>query len=345
MEIRNRQWILKRRPKGLLRRDDLLLRRGAEQERPLADGEIRIRNLAFHHAPTMRNWMSGDESGLHRTIALGSPVTALAAGRVVESRASAYPVGARVTAMSKWSEYDIVDVRGWAPTPISPGTTAIEAMGILGINSLTAYFGLLRIGEPRSGETLVVSGAAGATGSVAAQIGRLQGCRVIGIAGGENKCNWLRNACGVDATIDYKSEDVGSALDRLCPEGIDIFYDNIGGAILQAGVDHMARHGRIVLCGQISGYNEEGPVAAFTDMMRLIYGSIRMQGFLFTDYAPEIPAAMEQLVGWIRSGAIVTRQDVREGFENLPSSFNALFDGTNEGVLVAMIDQDATSVD
>ncbi|GAB3104044.1 NADP-dependent oxidoreductase [Pseudomaricurvus hydrocarbonicus] len=321
--------------------NNLELVNGNHDVRPLKSGEIRIRNLLFQCAPTMRNWMSEPSNSLYRTIDLGTPVQALAACRVVESRNSRYPVGSRIIISSCWSEYDIIDVSELSPKFIPEGISAIESVGKLGINSLTAYFGITRIGQPRPGETLVVSGAAGSTGSVAAQIGRLKGCRVIGIAGGKNKCDWLMNECGLDGAIDYHTEDVNSALKDHCPNGIDIFYDNVGGQILQAAVDNMAKFGRIILCGQIAAYNQDGPAPAFSNMMRLIYGSIHMQGFLYSDYLDDIPKALNDLTSWMQSGDIITRLDVRSGFENLPSIFNALFDGSNQGSLLAVIDDDA----
>ena len=341
MTSNNRQWLLRNRPRGQLSLEDLELTTGDQHIRPLQDGQIRVRNLLFHCAPTMRNWMAEPGNNFIRTIALGTPVLALAASRVVESNHPRYPVGSRIVSLGCWSEYDIIDVVRFAPQPIPGGMTAIESVGMFGLNSLTAYFGLMRVGQPRSGETLVVSGAAGSTGSVAAQIGRIKGCRVIGIAGGKRKCAWLKEECGLDATIDYHSLDVNTALRTHCPDGIDIFYDNVGGTILQAGVDNMAKFGRIVLCGQIAEYNEDGPTAALSNMMRLIYGSVRVQGFLYSDYLHEIPEALDDLIPWVRSGKILTRQDVRPGFENLPTIFNALFDGSNEGTLLGVIHDDA----
>src|SRR3546814_98819 len=238
--------------------------------------------------------------------------------------------------LSCWSEYDIIDTAS-TPQIIADGISAVEALGPFGLNSLTAYFGLVRVCRPCPGDVLVVSGAAGSTGSVAAQIGRIQGCRVIGIAGGAEKCTWLRDQCRIDDVIDYRSQDVGSALRTLCPAGVDIFFDNVGGDMLQAAVDNMAKFGRIVLFGQIAGYNDQDVIPAFTNMMRVIYGSVRLQGFLFGDYKSAVPEALADIIPWVRSGAIVARQDIRVGFENLPLHFNALFDGTNRGTLLGQI--------
>lgn len=337
----NRQWLLRARPEGLLKRSDLELGEQPWDTPELEDGQVRVRNLLFHCAPTMRNWMQAPDAGPYPSIPLGAPVRAVAAGRVVESRHPLHPVGSRLTAMSSWQDYAVIDVGATMAQPIPEGTSAVEALGVLGVNSLTAYFGLLRIGQPQPGETLVVSGAAGSTGSVAAQIGRLKGCRVIGIAGGEEKCDWLLQSCRVDAAVNYQTEDVAERLGVLCPEGIDIFYDNVGGAVLETAVRNMARFGRIVLCGQISTYNTGPSARGLSDTMRIVYGSLRVQGFLFTDFKSEFPEAMQDLTSWVRSAAIVTRQDVRRGFDDLPEILNTLFDGSNQGTLLAEIDPDA----
>ncbi|NIJ37443.1 hypothetical protein FHR22_002127 [Sphingopyxis panaciterrae] len=341
--MENRQWLLRRRPVRMLRDGDLELAPGDQHERALQAGEIRVRNLLFLYAPTMRNWMSARDASLHMIIPLGAPIQAMSASRIVESRHPAFPVGSRIVSTSKWSEFDIIDAAS-APRLIDEGVTAIEALGAFGLNAMTGYFGLMRVGRPSPGETLVVSGAAGSTGSVAAQIGRIAGCRVIGIAGGAEKCSWLRNECRIEEVIDYRSDDVSSALKSLCPTGIDIFFDNVGGTMLQAAVDNMAKFGRIILCGQIAGYNsEDDDLPAFRNIMRVIYGSIRIQGFLFGDYRDEVPEAIADLIAWRQSGEIVTREDIRTGFETLPLHFNALFEGTNRGTLLGLVDEDAYS--
>jgi NADPH-dependent curcumin reductase CurA len=211
-------------------------------------------------------------------------------------------------------------------------------MGAYGLNARTAYFGLFKVGRPKPGEALVVSGAAGSTGSVAAQIGKIMGCRVIGIAGGPDKCHWLTQVCGLDAAIDYRQGRVQERLAELCPDGIDIFYDNVGGDILQAAVENMARFGRIVLCGQIANYTKGGPAPGPSNMMRIIYGGITMQGFLQSHYADEAAAAIAQLRQWVAAGKIAHREDVRTGFMNIPEIFATLFAGRNQGTLLAVPD-------
>lgn len=333
----NRQWILTHRPRGMVQREDFERREAAVPSRPLEPGEVLIRYRVFLCAPTMRNWMDAQSNSFYRTIDLGQPVMAPAAGEVVASADARFPAGAHVTALGTWQDYEIIDCEARGVAPIAEGLSFVEAMGKFGLNTLTGYFGMLRVGRPQPGETVVVSGAAGSTGSTAAQIAKLKGCRVIGIAGGEEKCRWLVQACGIDAAIDYKIESVRERLAELCPGGIDIFYDNVGGEILQAAVDNMARHGRIVLCGQIATYNDDEPAEGPRNMMRIIYGSIRIQGFLLNDYGNEFDSALKDLRAWSEAGKLIHREDVRRGFDTLPETFAALFTGQNKGTLLVEI--------
>ncbi len=204
-------------------------------------------------------------------------------------------------------------------------------LGVLGITGLTAYFGLLAIGEPKAGQTCVVSGAAGATGSIAGQIAKIKGCRVIGIAGGAEKCAWLTNDAHFDAAIDYKSEDVAARLRELCPDGIHIFFDNVGGEILDAVLAQLAQHARIVLCGAISRYNDEELQPGLKNYFNLIMQCARMEGFLLSDYFPRFGEAVADLLGWLAAGEIVHQEDIQEGFENAPRTFLRLFEGKNLG--------------
>lgn len=333
----NRQWLLRRRPTGAATRDDFDYRETAVPGQALGEGQILLRNEIFLCAPTMRNWMDPPGNSLYPSIPLGEPVLAPSAGTVIASAHPDFVPGERVTTLSSWQDYEVIDGAARAIRTIPDRLSTIDAMGRFGLNPLTGYLGMLRVGQPVAGETVVVSGAAGSTGSTAVQVARIVGCRVIGIAGGRDKCDWLVNECAIDAAIDYKSEDVEQRLAELCPDGINIFYDNVGGDILQAAVENMARHGRIVLCGQIASYNEgrtpEGP----RNMMRLIYGSVRMQGFLMGDYAAEVPAALVELESWTKAGLIEYREDVRGGFDRIPETFGALFDGSNRGTLLASI--------
>jgi len=333
----NRQWRLARRPVGAAAVTDFARVDSPADEAPPAPGEIEVRTSLFLCAPTMRNWMDPPGANLYPSVPLGAPMLALAGGCVLRSAHPDWPVGALLSFFGSWQDIVRLQPEQAGAQRVPEGMSLVEALGQFGLNPLTAYFGLLRVGQPRAGETLVVSGAAGSVGSVAAQIGKLQGCRVIGIAGGVEKCRWLMESCGIDAAIDYKAGPLPAALDAACPEGIDIFFDNVGGATLDAAVDRMRKFGRIVLCGQIAGY-DGAPMAGPRNMMRLIYGSIRMQGFLMSDHAAEVPAAIADLQAWTAAGKLACRHDIRHGFDALPASFLSLFDGSNSGTLLVATD-------
>lgn len=339
MTATNRQWILVSRPQGMVKPDNLEYREVPAPTGELMPGEIVLRNLVFLCAPTIRNWMNAQGNNYYPSIPLGAPVMGPTAAQVIKSANPEFPVGRCVFNLTGWQDYAIINPSlPFVPAVVYPeGVSPVDTVGVYGINSLTAYFGLLKVGEPKPGETLVVSAAAGSTGSVAAQIGKIKGCRVIGIAGGRQKCDWLRDVCRLDATVDYKSEPVSARLRELCPNGIDIYFDNVGADILQAAIDNIAIHGRIVLCGQISGYNGDEKVPGPSDMMRLIYGRVKMQGFLGSDYPDERSAAIAELMRWVRQGKLAHREDIREGFENLPKVYGDLFTGANNGTLLVKV--------
>lgn len=341
----NRQWILSRRPHGRIKREDFEYREVPVPESDLRPGEILIRNMIFLCAPTMRNWMDDQSNSLYYSNPLGEPMRSLSGGRVVKSADPRFPVGSRVFAVSSWQDYQILNADESAVKLLPKGLNFVESLGTYGINPLTAYFGILDVARPQKGDTLVVTGAAGSVGSMAAQIGKIKGCRVIGIAGGPDKCQWLLRDCGLDAVIDYKSENVAERLAALCPDGINIFFDNVGGDMLQAGVENIAKFGRIVLCGQIAAYNDGRPVQGPKNMMRLIYGSVTMQGFLVGDYADRHDEAIEVMRGWVKSGKLKHREDVRPGFDKILETFDSLFSGENTGTLLAAIDDGIMAVD
>lgn len=337
----NRQWLLVRRPTGLCVADDFQYRE--EQIRPpaLRDGEILIRNVAFLCAPTIRNWMDEPSGNYMPSIGLGEPVRGPCAARVIASANADFPVGSRVCTISGWQDLYVVSPTSVLVRSIPDGFSFIEALGPVGMNALTAYFGLTEIGKPKAGDTLLVSGAAGSVGANVAQIGKIFGCRVIGFAGGKAKCDWLVEHGWVDHCVDYTNGDVGESVRALCPEGVDIYFDNVGGSTLQTAIDNMARYGRIVLCGQISSYNDDAADNRIGNLMRLVYGSIRLEGFLASNYIAHFPRAMSELAEWIRQGRLLHREDVRLGMEALPRSLNALFDGSNKGTLIVQVADEA----
>lgn len=332
----NRQWLLVRRPDAAVTLDCFELRVAPDRFGEGASGQVLVQWELLLCAPTIRNWISGQADSYHPVCALGEPVLAPGLGRVIASRHPDYPQGTRLFGGASWQDQQWVDpAAGYRVVP--PEVTSVDAMGVLGINAITAWCGLLRIGQPRAGEVLLVSGAAGSVGSVVAQIGRIKGCEVVGIASGE-KLAWLRDACGIAKLIDYRREDVAGWLDALCPGGIDIYFDNVGGEILLAAAARMRPHGRIVLCGQIAAYNALGPVTAPPiDMMRLIYGGIRVEGFVARLYPEVFPQALADLAAWNAQGLIAHREDIRPGFAHLPEALLLLFSGANNGTLLARI--------
>lgn len=337
----NRQWLLAKHPQGALTRDCFAFHtapdRGGMGGEGGRDGKVLMRWELLLCAPTIRNWISGNTDSYHPVTAIGDPVLAPGVGHVIESRHPGFPVGTRLFGAASWQDQQWVNPeQGYRVIPQAIST--VDAMGALGINAITAWCGLIQIGQPRDGEVLLVSGAAGSVGSVVAQIGRIIGCKVVGIAGGAEKLRWLREDCGIEHLIDYKAEAVAERLDVLCPEGIDIYFDNVGGAILEAAAARMRQRGRIVLCGQISAYDSGGPIAPPPfDMMRLIYGGIRIEGFIVRHHLDTVPQALADLAAWHAQGRIAHREDIHPGFDNLPQTLALLFKGENNGTLLARI--------
>ncbi len=325
----NRRWLLAARPSGMI--DDRTFRATEEAvPEPGADGEILVRNLVFSLDPTQRGWISRDT--YLPAVKLGEVMRSAAAGRVVKSRSAAYAEGDLVLGMFGWQDYAVVKVDGPVPPmKIPPGVPIELAMGALGLTGITAYFGLMEIGKPKAGETVVVSGAAGATGSVVGQIARIKGCRAIGIAGGKDKCDWLVNEARFAAAIDYKNEDVAARLRELCPKGIDVYFDNVGGDILDAALATIAMRGRVVLCGAIAPYNDTELRPGPKNYLNLLTRRGRMEGFIVLDYMPRAMEAVMPLLGWIQSGQLKDRVDVMQGFENAPKALKRLFTGENAG--------------
>jgi NADPH-dependent curcumin reductase CurA len=331
MNIVNRQWLLKERPRGAVEQQHFERAESPLPEPDLAAGQVLVKTLMLGFDPAMRGWLDDAPSYLP-PVAIGEPMRASGVGQVITSQNPSLPVGTLVQGLLNWQDFSIADpASAIPPTALPTGTPPNLALSVFGGTSLTAYFGLLDVGQPQPGDTVLVSGAAGATGSVVAQIARLMGCRVIGIAGGQEKCQWLRNECKLDAVIDYKQEALPQRIAQLCPNGVNVFFDNVGGNTLEAGIGQMADFGRIVLCGAISGYNEAAPAPGPNNLMLLITRRIRMQGFIMIDYIDRVAEAIDALTGWVMNGEIVWREDIQEGFENIPATLQRLFDGRNVG--------------
>jgi NADPH-dependent curcumin reductase CurA len=327
----NRQWLLRERPTGMVDPEHF---EQVETDLPTADlgaGEVLMKTVCLGFDPAMRGWLI-DEPSYLPPVGIGEVMRASSVSEVIESENPQLPVGTLVQGMCGWQEYSVGSAGDMIPPrPLHEGVSAEMALSVLGGTTFTAYFGLLDICDPQAGETVLVSGAAGATGSMVVQIAKLKGCRVIGIAGGEEKCGWLRDSCGADEVIDYKNEDVGQRLAQLCPLGINVFFDNVGGSILEAGIEQMADFGRIALCGGIAGYNDEEPAAGPDNLMILVQRRVRMQGFIVIDYMDRFDTAAREIGEWVMAGKLAWRVDTQHGFENIPATLQRLFTGENRG--------------
>ncbi len=328
MGTQNRCWLLERRPRGMASAEDFRL--ASEPMPEPGDGEILVRTELLSCDPTQRGWMAGET--YMPAVGLGEVMRGIAGGEVVVSRHPRFTVGQRVQGMLGWQEYATARVdEGGFLQPIPDGVSLETGMSVLGLTGLTAYFGLLDVGRAKAGETVLVSGAAGATGSVVGQIAKAIGCRVVGVAGGPEKCRYLSETLGFDAAIDYKSENLVSRLRVTCPNGIDVFFDNVGGVVLDAALLFLATRARVVICGAISGYNADTPIAGPRNYLRLLLRRARMEGFLFFDYLPRFDEASSALAAWLRAGKIRDRVDIVDGFENAPAALIRLFNGENRG--------------
>jgi NADPH-dependent curcumin reductase CurA len=256
----------------------------------------------------------------------------LAASRVLASRIPAFQPGDTVYGYSGWEDYSVVDGKGyWDTTKVPPGVPPNLAAGTLGITGIVAYFGVTEIAKPRPGETIVVSAAMGGVGLVASQVAKILGLHVIGIAGGKEKCDWLREEAHLDGAIDHRNEDVADRLDALCPEGIDIFFDNVGGPVLDLALERLRPHGRIVLCGITAHYDHTTGLPGPKNYSQLIMVNGRMEGLLGRDYFDRFPEAIEALRAWIDAGKLKSKEDVVVGLENAPSALARLYSGANVG--------------
>lgn len=301
----------------------------------LDDGEVMIRTLYISVDPYLRGRMREGRSYVP-PFAIGEVITSGVVGEVVESRAAGFAAGDTVTGMLGWRLYNIAkagELRKVDPN-IAPVTTAL---GVLGMPGLTAYFGLLDIGQPKEGETVVVSGAAGAVGLTVSQLAKIKGCRVVGIAGSDDKNKYLRDELGVDAVINYKTENVALALKEACPERIDVYFDNVGGEISDAAILLLNQGARIVLCGQISLYNLDKPDVGPRPQPYLLVNSALMKGFIITGYAARFTEGITQLAQWLAAGKLKYAETIVEGFENTPQAFIGLFAGDNLGKQIVKV--------
>ena len=332
MATMNGQWRLRSRPDGMVKETDFEF-----VEEPIgtpADGQVLVKNLYLAFEPAMRGWLN-DVKSYVPPVGIGEVMRASTVGQVLESKHADYQAGDIVSGMLGWQQYAVADgepgIMGRL-TKVPEGIPPQLVLSALGGTGLTAYFGMIDVGEIAEGDTVLVSGAAGATGSVAAQIARIKGAaKVVGIAGGSTKCQWLIDDAGCDAAIDYKSEDVGRRLRQEFPKGVDLFFDNVGGDILDAALLNMAQNGRIVICGGISQYNEKELPPGPRNYMQIVIRRLTVKGFILIDYFHKSQQAMQDLGAWVADGRLNHAEDIQHGIENTPKTFLRLFSGANLG--------------
>ena len=328
----SRRWVLKHRPQGEIKTTDLEL--VEEPIRDLAEGEVLVRNVYLSLDPTNRIWMSDREQYMP-PVQIGETMRGGGIGVVERSRSDRFQQGQVVNpGLAGWATHTIVPEGMLNPVPQIPGVPLTAYMSVLGATGVTAWCGMMLIGEPKAGETVVVSAAAGAVGSIAVQLAKYAGARVIGIAGGKAKCDWLLNDCGLDGVIDYKSQDVAAELDRLAPNGVDVNFENVGGEIMEAVYQRMNNYGRMPLCGLISTYNTDGPVPGPKDFSWILMRRLLVKGFIVTDYLPRWGEAVAALAPLVASGQLKWKAHVVQGLENAPEAVNLLFSGAHDGKLL-----------
>ncbi|MFT4520707.1 MAG: NADPH-dependent curcumin reductase CurA [Halioglobus sp.] len=330
----NRQYYLASRPMGAPN-DSNVPARDVPVPEPGED-EVIIQNLYISLDPAIRGWM-GDDPNYIEPIALGDAVRSSVIGRVVQSNSPDFEVGEVAMTMGAWESYTTAPAIGLNKLDESMGIPLSHFLGVLGPTGLTAYFGLLDVGKPKAGETVLVSAAAGAVGSVVGQIAKNLGCRVVGMAGSEDKCSWLKDELGFDEVINYKTcSDYGDAIRKACPEGVDVYFDNVGGEILDATLLCLNKYARVAVCGWISTYNvadAPGP----KNLWQLVAESVTVQGFTVIDYMDRFPEGIAQLVEWVMAGDIKFREEIVDGLDEVLPAFLKLFDGSNQGKLIVRL--------
>ena len=334
-ELVNRRWTLANRPVGYPEENDFEIVE-AEVDDP-RHGEILVRTLYLSLDPYMRGRLR-DRRSYATPVGIGDVIVGEGVGRVIASQSDDVAVGDIVACQIGWQEYAVVPAH--MVRKIDPSVAPIStALGVVGMPGLTAYHGLLAVGQPRAGETLLVSAASGAVGAVVGQIGKMNGCHVIGTVGSDQKAEYCTDELGFDGCINYKTEDVSARIAELAPDGIDIYFDNVGGHVTDAAIENLALRGRVIVCGQISQYNLEEPEMAPRNLWNLITKQARIEGFLVFNFEKDHDVARARLASWVRDGSLKYREDIVEGFEEAPRAFIGLMNGANFGkLLVKMSD-------
>jgi hypothetical protein len=335
MTERNRRLVLAHRPTAMIDSSTVRLEDEPVPEPGPGQALVRVRYLSID--PTIRTWMN-DAAGYVPPIAIGAVIRSAGIAEVVASHNDRYREGDLVFGMTGWQDYTIAGKEATDMQVLPSGTDAPSALNVFGITGLTAYFGLLDVGRVTAGDTVVVSGAAGATGSMVGQIARIMGAaKVIGIAGSDAKCDWVVDELAFDAAVNYRTGDVKARLEELCPNGIDLYFDNVGGELLDICLGQLALQGRVVLCGAISTYNNKERATGPANYRNLITRRGRMEGFIILDYADRYPEAQLQLATWIAEGKISHREHLVHGLEQAPDALNLLFTGGNTGKVIVQL--------
>ncbi|HZE68753.1 MAG TPA: NADP-dependent oxidoreductase [Pyrinomonadaceae bacterium] len=330
--MQNKEIRLARRPTGMPTYDDFAF---VETEVPEPrEGEVLVRTLYISVDPYLRSRMRARRSYVP-PFEVNEVISSGGIGEIVESRSPAFKPGDIVTGMLGWRLYNVTKAAGL--TKVDPRIPVTAALGVLGMPGLTAYFGLLDIGQPKAGETVLVSGAAGAVGVAVCQIAKIKGCRVVGIAGGEEKNRYICDKLGVDAAIDYKAGDISVALREACPNGIDVYFDNVGGEVSDAALPLIRQGARIIICGQISIYNVDAPDIGLRPQPYLLVNRAMMKGFIITDYMARFADGVRELSQWFAEGKLKNVETIVEGFENTPKAFIGLFTGENLGKQIVKV--------
>ena len=331
--LQNRVVRLVARPVGEANRSDFSYT--DEPVPALEDGQILIRVLFLSLDPAMRGWMNEGKSYIP-PVGLGEVMRGGGVGEVIASNNPKFAVGDKVSGMINVQTHCVTDGRGF--TKIDPALAPLTTyLNVLGMPGMTAYFGLLEAGQPKAGETVVVSGATGAVGATVGQVAKIKGCRVVGIAGGREKCDYAVNELGYDACVDYKNQDVRKGLKESCPDGIDVYFDNVGGDILDIVLTKINLRARIVICGAISQYNNTTPVKGPSNYLSLLVNRARMEGIVVFDYAPRFKEGAIQMGQWLKEGKLVSKEHVEEGIDRFPEILAKLFKGENFGKLVLKV--------
>lgn len=329
----NKQIILKKRPTGFPDPDTWEIQQNEIQD--IKEGEFLIKNEFISLDPAMRGWINDSKSYIP-PVQLGEVMRAGTIGKVIKSKNNKYKNGDIVTGMNGVQEMTISNGKGQIKIH-DMGLPLPKYLGVLGMPGMTAYFGLLEIGKPKEGETVLISGAAGAVGALVGQIAKIKGCKAIGIAGGKEKCKYIINELGFDDAIDYKTEDIWQALKEKCPEGIDVYFDNVGGELLDAALARINKKARVVICGAISQYNNTEGYYGPKYYINLLVMRAKMEGFVVFDYKDRYMEGTMQMAQWIAEGKIKSKEYIVEGIENFYSAFGRLFSGKKTGKLILKV--------